>query len=300
MKGSIHSVLNRDMSKYNKKVLLIFCFVFVLLVGIVFYAIASNQSYALFTDEIEGQKTIVIYYEEELQKTVLYTDGTLIINEKKSNHSTNVQTHGAVLKEYFGMKSEGTDVEKYIFTSETQVPWYNDRNSITKVEIGQTIEPTSTAFWFYELQNMTIGDFTNLDTSSVTDMSNMFYQAGYNATTWRIGDLSNWNTSSVTNMSNMFYQTGYNATTWESIGVLKVYATNIYRVFYQCPGAKATINIYSNPASGTSGYDQAFTNAATISGSLITVNYSSVTTNIDNIIATKSSTSNVVKGSVIS
>ena len=62
------------------------------------------------------------------------------------------------------------------------------------------------------------------------------------------------------------------------------------------PKAKATLNIYSNPASGTSGYDQAFTSAATASGALITVNYASTTTNIDNIIGTKSATSNVVKG----
>ena len=67
-------------------------------------------------------------------------------------------------------------------------------------------------------------------------------------------------------------------------------------MFYNCKNAKATLNIYSNPASGISGYNNAFYNAATVSGSLITVNYSSTTTNIDAIIATKSSNSNVVKG----
>ena len=76
-----------------------------------------------------------------------------------------------------------------------------------------------------------------------------------------------------------------------------MYATNIYGMFSDCPKAKATLNIYSNPASGSSGYNNAFTGAATDSSALITVNYSSATTNIDDIIATKSSNSNVVKGS---
>ena len=67
-------------------------------------------------------------------------------------------------------------------------------------------------------------------------------------------------------------------------------------MFYNCKGGKATLNIYSNPSSGTSGYDEAFYNAALTLDSGITVNYSSATTNIDAIIATKSDTSNVVKG----
>lgn len=98
-------------------------------------------------------------------------------------------------------------------------------------------------------------------------------------------------------MTFMFAYAGYSATTWNSIGTLKVYATNISSMFEDCYMAKATLNIYSNPASGSSGYNSAFSGAATKSGAQITVNYSSATTNIDNIVATKSSTSNVVKGS---
>ena len=406
--------------------------------------------------------------------TVLYTDGTLIINEKASDRSTNITTHGAVTNEYTPLSNQNT----YVLGSYTSQPWYSQRTSVTSVEIGQHIEPTNTKYWFYNLQKVTQGDCTNLDTKNVTNMQRMFYQAGYdssvtsftltgldnwdtskttdmnamfyyagksatswgvgnlsswdtsnvtdmenmfdsagrsattwsignlsnwdtskvtnmssmfsqagqsattwsigdlsswdtskvtnmsamfsqtgynattfdigdlsswdtssvtgmnamfssagysdttwsignlstwntskvtnmgsmfssagyNATTWSIGDLSSWDTSKVTNMSSMFREAGSNATTWNSIGSLKVYATNMYQMFYNCPKAKATLNIYSNPASGTSGYNQAFYSAATASGSLITVNYSSTTTNIDNIVATKSSSSNVVKG----
>ena len=148
----------------------------------------------------------------------------------------------------------------------------------------------------YKATTWNIGDLSNWDTSNVTNMSYMFSQAGQNSTSWSIGDLSNWDTSKVTTMERMFQSAGEKATTWNSIGTLKVYATNVYQMFYNCNNAKATLNIYSNPASGTTGYNEVFSGASTVSGSGITVNYSSTTTNIDAIIATKSSNSNVVKG----
>jgi hypothetical protein len=137
-----------------------------------------------------------------------------------------------------------------------------------------------------------IGDLSNWNTSNVTNMSWMFYQAGFEAETWQIGDLSSWDTSKVTDMSYMFDGAGRNSTTWHSIGVLKVYATNISNMFNNAISAQATLNIYSNPTS----YQNAFYLASEQNGGLITVNYSSATTNIDNIIATKSYSSNVVKG----
>ncbi len=135
-------------------------------------------------------------------------------------------------------------------------------------------------------------DLTNWDVSSVTSMNYLFYSSGRNATTWKIGDLSNWNTSSVTNMDYMFNAAGKNAEVWENIGTLKVYNARIADFFSGCNNARATINIYSD----ITVYSYAFYNAATVQGSGITVNYSSATTNIDRIIGTKSSSSNVVKG----
>ena len=62
-------------------------------------------------------------------------------------------------------------------------------------------------------------------------------------------------------------------------------------MFHNCSKASGTFTIKGNPTS----YSDMFRYAAT-SGSGITVNYSSDTTSIDDIIATKSSNSNVVKG----
>ena len=134
-------------------------------------------------------------------------------------------------------------------------------------------------------------ELSSWDVSKVTNMNFMFYNAGYSATTWSIGDLSGWDTSNVTEMISMFDHAGYNTTTW-NIGNLKVYATNIRKMFYSCRNAKVTLTMHSNPTF----YEQMFFFAATTPGSGITVNYSSATTNIDAIIATKSSDANVVKG----
>jgi len=148
----------------------------------------------------------------------------------------------------------------------------------------------------YSATDWSIGDLSNWDTSNVTDMGSMFSSAGFNATTWSIGDLSNWDTSNVTNMRSMFSNAGYNAATWNSIGTLKVYSTNIIDMFRKNPKVKVILDIYINPTS----YSATFYGAATAADSLITVNYKNDVTNIDNIIATKSSDSNVVKGSIIS
>ena len=144
----------------------------------------------------------------------------------------------------------------------------------------------------YQAEIFNISYISNWDVSGASDIAYMFADSGHSATTWNIGDLSSWDTSSVTNMSHMFYNAGKSATTWNSIGTLKVYTIDIGYIFYMSHKANGTLNIYSNPTY----YSYAFSNAAT-SGNGIVVNYSSTTTNIDAIIATKSSTSNVVKGS---
>ena len=104
-------------------------------------------------------------------------------------------------------------------TTTTQMPWYDQRDSVTKANIDTSFvsaRPTGTCGWLGNLRNVAdITNLQNLNTSSVTDVSFMFYYAGYNATTWDIGDLSGWNTGSVTNMYNMFRNAGTKATTWD-------------------------------------------------------------------------------------
>ena len=65
-------------------------------------------------------------------------------------------------------------------------------------------------------------------------------------------------------------------------------------MFYDCSSLTTTINIMST---GVTSYGSMFSGAATNTGTKITVNYiADASALVDKMIATKSSTSNVVKG----
>ena len=209
------------------------------------------ENNVLTVSNVDADTTCTITL-DTTSSTVLYNDGTLILNELSANRSENVSVHGEVTKEYEPMNNSNS----YVFNDASDRPWNQD--NIISVEIGSKTSPVSTSHWFEGLQEMENGDFTNLDTShvtnmssmfetwddfpsnaknynliglegwdvsKVTDMSSMFFKAGSNATTWTIGDLSNWNTSSVTYMESMFSHAGYAATTW-TIGDLSNWNTS--------------------------------------------------------------------------
>ena len=116
--------------------------------------------------------------------------------------------------------------------SSTYAPWNSISSSITNVTVASnfsSFKPTSLAYWFYGLTNLTtatglnyintsnvwsmgymfyncssltsVDGLINWDTSSVTYMANMFYKC---SSLTSLDGLSNWNTSNVTNMSEMF------------------------------------------------------------------------------------------------
>ena len=206
--------------------------------------------------------------------TSLYEDGTFIINEQNTNRNSNIVNHGEVINEYNAMDSDNSYIFECHYSSSKylcSMPWYNERESVKSVEIGKTIQPTSTAYWFYQFTNMEKGDYTNLDTSNVTsmrvmfdsagknattfnldllnlktskvtDMGNMFYQAGENATTFNL-NLSSWDTSNVTSMSSMFNATGYKATTFNLVGLEKWDTSNVKYMnsMFGLAGQNATI-----------------------------------------------------------
>ena len=145
-------------------------------------------------------------------------------------------------------------------------------------------------------------DVSNFDTSKVTDMSYMFYYVGYTDKSFTL-DISNFDTSNVIDMSGMFYRTGYNSTIFNpdlsSLDTSKV--TNTYRMFYNTGYNSTKFNTsitIRNP--NMTSYEEMFLNAVPTTGSKITVNYTSETSDlVDLMIATKSDTSNVVKGTLV-
>ena len=129
-------------------------------------------------------------------------------------------------------------------------------------------------------------------------MSAMFSGAGYGSTYWSIGNLKNWNTSNVTTMSTMFGAAGNSDGIMESFGELTIYNAKMGQqfvnngMFSECNGCSGILNILGNPTS----YKSAFYSAATKENASIVVNYSTLTTNIDRIINTKSTDAHIVKG----
>ena len=84
-------------------------------------------------------------------------------------------------------------------------PWYESHSQITAVEtvyasLEYKVAPTSTANWFYGLENLASIDLFGLDTSSTSNMSGMF--SGCASLTAL--DLSSLTTANVKDMSNMF------------------------------------------------------------------------------------------------
>jgi surface protein len=149
--------------------------------------------------------------------TVLYSDGLLVINQPAAEIDERVEDGSGIT--ITGKWEPLDENNKYEFDSYNKVVWKNSRNKIKFIKFGSTtgitnqiVKPTSMAYWFYNCYSLTDFDSTNLDTSNVTDMSYMFYNAGSSAF---ILDLADWNTSSVTNMSYMFGYAGSRAKTFE-------------------------------------------------------------------------------------
>ena len=136
-------------------------------------------------------------------------------------------------------------------------------------------------------------DLSSFNTSNVVDMSLMFSSCQ----SLKNLNLINFDTRKVTDMHQMFYNCSLlNNLDLSNFNTLKV--TNTQSMFYNCSKLIVTINMSSN---NITEYGGMFTNAATDSNAQITVNYTNDnSTLVDQMIATKSVNSNVVKGSLIS
>lgn len=129
--------------------------------------------------------------------TVLYDDGTLIINEDSNDRTANIAKHGPVRKEYPSLD----DDNDYVMTSEDDQPWHDEANDIERVEKGSDVKAKSTAYWYKGLTNVKVIDVSWLDTSDVTNMTGMF-QGCSNLETIIVSD--KFVVSQVTSSNDMF------------------------------------------------------------------------------------------------
>ena len=167
-------------------------------------------------------------------------------------------------------------------------------SSLTSLDLSgfNTSKVTDMSWMFDNCSSLTSLDLSNFNTSKVTNMSNMFS----NCSSLTSLDLSSFNTSNVTNMARMFSKCS-SLTILDLNGFNTSNVTNMGEIFRDCKKLQTQINIMN---ANVTEYSSMFYNAATDPNAKIIVNYTSATsTLVDNMIATKSSNSNVVKGKQI-
>ena len=103
------------------------------------------------------------------------------------------------------VSSYAVDGQRGSFASDTNftialIPWNSYKSTITDIQVKSGVKPKSTGYWFEGCSNATSFDLSGLDTSSVTNMTNMFK----NCSKIESLDLSYFNTASVERMFEMF------------------------------------------------------------------------------------------------
>jgi len=141
--------------------------------------------------------------------TVLFSDGTLIINEKSLSREADIAAHGSVSSEYAPLK--GTETYEWTMVpdnasldtdaeAQSQVLWFAMRANIKSVEFGSLVRPVSMRYWFAGCSNLTSFSSANLDTGNCVSM----YQTFSNCSKLSELNASGWNVSALEDMSMMF------------------------------------------------------------------------------------------------
>ena len=160
-----------------------------------------------------------------------------------------------------------------------------------------TSKVTSMNYMFFSNGEVTTGTFKikfeNFNTSNVTSMKDMFIYFAAGTPDITIEGFDKFDFSKVTDMTEMFYHAFKHGI--GDIGTIDIYNANTTSMFVNCYGVKTNINIHNN----LTNYSSMFNSSTSIEGSSATVNYTNEVSNIDNIIATKSDYSNVIKGELI-
>ena len=135
---------------------------------------------------------------------------------------------------------EGTDNgELEIWVLCDEVPWYNYRNSITSAKVAGKIATQTTALMFNDCPKLASLDLSGLDTSDVTNMSNMFSYC------WSLTslDLSPLDTSNVTNMRGMFSE----CSSLASLDLSPLDTSNVTDMSYMLSGCSKLTSLDPSP-----------------------------------------------------
>ena len=97
--------------------------------------------------------------------SVLYNDGTLILNISKKNDYA--RKHNGVKEDYL------LNLNSTNFTKESETPWYNEKDLIKEVIVDNELNPISVAFWFAGCDNLEKINFENMMYDNLKNANNM-------------------------------------------------------------------------------------------------------------------------------
>ncbi len=231
---------------------------------------------------IEEKPTI--QFLENLPGSITVTN----LNIESITFTTTNEVPNNAIKSWDGSAQQNGSIMVWILDDENNDGGY-------ELYIGQNggvkANPNSSSLFYNFYYMKEIKGLENLDTSNVTNMNNMFYYCEYLTNL----DLSSFKTSNVTDMSGMFNKCinlrNLILTSFDTSNV-----TDMNDMFYECNDLITTITMRGTNC--TKYY--AFTYSASSEGAQITINYTEDASDlVDQMIATVSSKSNVIKGSVV-
>ena len=143
-----------------------------------------------------------------------------------------------------------TGIETDDYSEAWAAPWTHLGYDILNVAIVDTILPISTAFWFYDMRQLTDMDISKLDTSNTINMSSMFSCCS----SLTALNLSNFNTTKVISMSEMFTEC-FSLTELDLSGFDTSNVENMEGMFYSCESLTALNLSNFNTSKVTNMYD---------------------------------------------
>ena len=199
---------------------------------------------ALFTLPLSAREAYVEKSKDETTLTFYYDN-----NRSSRNGKT------------WGIDEKKTKDRNYNETVPAWAGFYisSDNDVVTKVVFDvsfKNFRPTTTKRWFFYLHLISIEGIENLNTSEVTDMSEMFYGC------FRLTELnvSNFNTSAVTDMSDMFF--GCSGLTELNLSNFNTSAvTNMSGMFWGCRGV-TSLNLSNFNTSAVKDMSRMFANCS--------------------------------------
>jgi len=275
------------------------------MVGMFYQAGYSNPNLSL---DLKGLNTSNVTDMSNMFQTVGYTSNS--INLDLSEFDTSKVTDMKYMFTGIGFNTEKLSLDLSNFDTGEVLDMsfmfnnagYNSKEVVLNVSNLNTSKVENMRSMFNKLggksSNVTL-DVSNFNTSSAIDMSYMFMEVCYSCDEFTL-DVSNFDTKKVTTMRSMFYRTATNCTSF-TLDLSKFDTRNVTntRSLLSSTGTNSNNFITSltitNP--NTTVYNTMFSGVAQKGNSKVIVNYTSETSAlVDKMIATKSASSNVVKG----